>query len=67
MNVPLINYDPMDSYQKHIDAQFIDEDEIFTDETCPRCGYPIVIEAGLEVCYKCGWSKDEEETGYYDE
>ena len=22
---------------------------------------------GLELCYGCGWSKDEEETGYYDE
>lgn len=34
---------------------------------CPRCGYPIVLEGEWELCYRCGWSKDEEETGYYDE
>ena len=34
---------------------------------CPLCGYPIVIEMGLEVCYHCGWNKDEIYEGYYDE
>lgn len=35
-------------------------DEVVTEETCPICGYPIVIEYGLEVCYYCGWSRDDE-------
>lgn len=62
MRVPLMNYDPLDSYQKYIDAQFLEDiEEELTGETCPRCGYPIVIEAGLEVCYGCGWSKDDNE------
>lgn len=26
---------------------------------CPLCGYPIVIEQGLEVCYNCGWANEE--------
>lgn len=39
---------------------FNDEDEQLTGENCPICGYPTVLEYGLEVCYKCGWSKDEE-------
>lgn len=38
-----------------------DEDEQLTGENCPICGYPTVLEYGLEVCYKCGWSKDDEE------
>ena len=36
-----------------------DEDEHLTGNNCPRCGYPTVIEYGLEVCYHCGWSKEE--------
>ena len=60
---------------EHTKEQFvsttIDEDEELTGENCPVCGYPIVLEHGLEVCYYCGWSKDDEgvnETeGYYEE
>lgn len=35
-------------------------DEEITGDTCPVCGYPIVLEYGLEVCYCCGWSRDDE-------
>lgn len=42
-------------------------DEELAGYNCPRCGYPVAIEMGFELCYCCGWSKDEEETGYYDE
>lgn len=46
----------------------IDEDEQLTGYNCPVCGYPIVIEMGLEVCYNCGWTKDDiESEGYYEE
>ena len=34
-----------------------DDDEILTGDDCPVCGYPIVLEQGLEVCYRCGWYK----------
>ena len=44
-----------------------EDNEELAGYNCPRCGYPVVIEMGLELCYGCGWSKDEEETGYYDE
>lgn len=44
-----------------------EDDEELAGYNCPRCGYPVVIEMGLELCYSCGWSKDDEETGYYDE
>ena len=44
-----------------------EDNEQLAGYNCPRCGYPVVIEMGLELCYGCGWSKDEEETGYYDE
>ena len=44
-----------------------EDDEELAGYNCPRCGYPVVIEMGLELCYGCGWSKEEEETGYYDE
>ena len=33
-------------------------DEELTGENCPVCGYPIVLEEGLELCYRCGWSSD---------
>ena len=36
-----------------IDLSEIEETE--TEEKCPVCGYPIVLEEGLEVCYRCGW------------
>ncbi len=42
-------------------------DEELAGYNCPRCGYPVVIEMDLELCYHCGWSKDEEELGYYEE
>lgn len=37
-----------------------DEDEILTGNNCPLCGYPLVIEDGLEVCYYCGWFNEEQ-------
>ena len=48
---------------------FIDEEdyEQLAGFNCPCCGYPIVIEMGLEVCYRCGWSKEDEAAGYCDE
>lgn len=33
-------------------------EEELTGENCPNCGYPIVLEYDLEVCYKCGWFKN---------
>ena len=36
-------------------------DEELTGENCPQCGYPIVIEEGLELCYRCGWYRGMEE------
>lgn len=36
-----------------------EDDEILSGENCQICGYPIVIEYGLEVCYKCGWSGEK--------
>lgn len=29
--------------------------EALTNYTCPLCGYSIVNESGLDVCYSCGW------------
>ena len=52
---------------KRLEADIKEDDEEITGNNCPVCGYPTVREYGLEVCYHCGWSKDEEETGYYDE
>lgn len=26
---------------------------------CPRCGYPVVYEGNWEICYRCGWCKEE--------
>ena len=43
------------------------EDEQLTGYNCPVCGYPIVIEMGLEVCYNCGWSGEDKTEGYYEE
>lgn len=25
---------------------------------CPSCGYPLVDEMGITVCYGCGWNND---------
>lgn len=48
--------------------QYQNDDEQLAGYNCPICGYPIVIEMGLELCYHCGWSaEDEEDTGYYEE
>lgn len=44
-----------------------EDDEELAGYNCPRCGYPVVLEGEWELCYHCGWSKDEEEAGYYDE
>lgn len=43
------------------------EDEQLAGYNCPVCGYPIVIEMGLEVCYNCGWSGEDKTEGYYEE
>ena len=54
-----IRHDMMDDVQKAVDLSSLpDEDEELTGDNCPICGYPIVLEYGLEVCYCCGWSKD---------
>ena len=37
-----------------------EEDEILTGRLCPKCSYPTVEEFGLEVCYHCGWSEEDE-------
>jgi uncharacterized Zn finger protein (UPF0148 family) len=47
--------------------QIADENEQLTGDNCPVCGYPIVLEFGLEVCYGCGWFKDDEQEGYFEE
>ena len=44
-----------------------DDDEQITGNQCPVCGYPTVLEYGLEVCYKCGWSEGDEPEGYFEE
>lgn len=49
----------MEQAQEQSLSILIDEDEHLTGNNCPRCGYPTVIEYGLEVCYHCGWSKEE--------
>lgn len=57
-----IRHDMMDDVCKYDELNFLpDEDEQLAGYACPVCGYPIVLESGLEVCYCCGWSKDEEE------
>lgn len=44
------------------------DEEIITGENCPCCGYPLVEEFGLAVCYNCGWSEEDKESeGYYEE
>lgn len=40
-----------------------DDDEQLAGYNCPRCSYPVVIEMGLDVCYKCGWTKVEWDEG----
>ena len=40
---------------------FYDIHESLTGDNCPRCGYPIVLEEGLEVCYRCGWYRGQED------
>lgn len=44
---------------ENFDVNFIkfedDLEEELSGQNCPRCGYPIVIEEGLELCYRCGW------------
>ena len=59
----LINHDCMDDYDKYVDLLFGDIQEELTEDTCPVCGYPIVLEEGLEVCYSCGWYRGMEEEG----
>lgn len=44
-----------------------DDKEQITGNQCPICGYPTVLEYGLEVCYKCGWSEGDEPEGYFEE
>ena len=39
-----------------------DEDYEKLDGTkCPKCGYPVAVEAWLRVCYNCGWYEGEDE------
>lgn len=57
----LINHDCMDDYDKYVDLLFGDIQEELTEDNCPVCGYPIVLEEGLEVCYSCGWYRGMEE------
>jgi competence CoiA-like predicted nuclease len=45
----------------------LEESEQLAGYNCPVCGYPVVVEMGLELCYHCGWSKGEEHEGYYEE
>lgn len=52
--------------KKRLEADILDDEQL-TGENCPVCGYPIVLEHGLELCYRCGWSKDDEQEGYYEE
>ena len=54
-----MNYDSMDEYQKHIDALFEDDNEHLAGYNCPICKYPVVVEYGLEVCYRCGWYNEK--------
>jgi hypothetical protein len=51
----------MDEYDKYIDLLFSEYEDGLTEDRCPVCDYPIVIEAGLEVCYSCGWYRGMEE------
>ena len=37
------------------------DDEQLTGDNCPLCGFPIVLEDGLEVCYRCGWYRGMED------
>ena len=53
-----MNYDAMNEYQKNIDRLLEDDEEKLAGYACPVCGYPVVLEYGLELCYKCGWSND---------
>lgn len=53
-----MNYDAMSEYQKNIDKLFEDDEEYLAGYNCPKCGYPVVVEFGLDVCYRCGWFKD---------
>lgn len=43
----------------YIMTDFTDEEEQLTDDYCPICGNPMVIEYGIPVCYYCGYSPDE--------
>lgn len=47
--------------------QIDEDDEQLAGYNCPVCGYPIVFEGDFELCYRCGWAKDEEPEGYYEE
>ena len=50
---------------KRLRCAFIMTDILFDDVVgkCPNCGFPTVYEEGLEVCYYCGWSEEQEEEG----
>lgn len=60
-----IGHDCMDDFDKYVDLTtndiFGDIHESLTGENCPVCGYPLVIEEGLTVCYQCGWYEGMEE------
>lgn len=52
----------MEQNQERLLSTLIDDiHESLTGDNCPVCGYPIVLEEGLEVCYGCGWYRGIEE------
>lgn len=51
------NFDEIENFIRFEDTG----EEELTGENCPICGYPIVVEDGLELCYRCGWYRGMEE------
>ena len=39
-------------------SAFTTINEELSGYTCPQCGYPMVVEGEIDVCYKCGWWQD---------
>lgn len=51
----------MEQNQEKLLSILTDIEEQPTGDNCPVCGYPIVLEEGLEVCYGCGWYRGMED------
>lgn len=51
----------MEVKQEQSVSTMTNEDEQLTGDNCPSCGYPLVLEFGLEVCYNCGWSNERKD------